>query len=224
MALWKISLSHNIYQRQNSPLEMTGHAEYGACVQSILHTTSFTHVLRVFHWERPALWAQHSAKTHKQECASMRTIGTSGHRHTDISCTEVCQFLWLFLFLPKHGAYTRSTSPLSVRWLLPQCCQRSPAETKEAESEARAFLNQRKLVLITLPPKKHSDPVNPHAGCQLETKQQSTGRVKLAPPHPDRPLFSFLFLFCVFSSVVCHKIDALLSPSIQKSFSFSSDF
>lgn len=62
---------------------MTGLTACGAGVQSIRHTSSFTHVLRVLHWERPAVWVPNTAKAHKQVCASMRTNGTSAHQHTD---------------------------------------------------------------------------------------------------------------------------------------------
>lgn len=69
-------------------------------------------------------------------------------------------------------------------------------------------------MLITLPLKKHSDPVNPHAGCQLQTMEQSTGRVNLTQPHPECPLpaqdkhapsLPFLYfpsLLCLISSVL----------------------
>lgn len=79
-------------------LEMTGQTVHGACVQCISHTTSFPHVLRVFHWERPALWVPNPAKTHKQVCASMRTIGTSAHRRIDTSAA------------PKFVSFLRSFS------------------------------------------------------------------------------------------------------------------
>lgn len=62
-------------------------------------------------------------------------------------------------------------------------------------------------MLITLPLKKHSDPVNPHAGCQLKTMQQSTWRVNLTQPHPECPLSaqhkhlpSLPFLYFIFLS------------------------
>lgn len=42
-----------------------------------------------------------------------------------------------------------------------------PGWNKRGGERGLRFLNQRKLVLITLPLNKHSDPVNPHAGCQL---------------------------------------------------------
>lgn len=78
-------------------LEMTGLTEHGASVQSIPHITSFTHVLRVFHWERPAMWVQNTAKTHKQVCASMCTDGTGAHQHTDtlVALKSVSFFLFL---------------------------------------------------------------------------------------------------------------------------------
>lgn len=118
----------------------------------------------------------------------MRTDGTSAHQRTDTLVAPKFVSFFLFLSLPGYGVYTHSTSPLTVRRLLPPCCQRSPAETKEAEKRGLRFLNKRKLVLITLPLKKHSDPVNPHAGCQLQTMQQSTWRINLTQPHPECPL------------------------------------
>lgn len=145
-------------------------------------------------------------------CASMRTDGTSAHQRTDTLVALKFVSFFLFLSLPGYGVYTHSTSPLTVRRLLPPCCQRSPAETKEAEKRGLRFLNKRKLVLITLPLKKHSDPVNPHAGCQLQTMQQSAGRVNLTQPHPEcllpaqdkhlpsLPFLCFLFLLCLVSS------------------------
>ncbi len=82
-----------------------------ASVRSIPHITSFTHVLRVFHWERPPMWVQNTTKTHKQVCAStsMGTDGTSAHQHTDTLFT--LKFVVFFLSLPGYAVYTHSTSP-----------------------------------------------------------------------------------------------------------------
>lgn len=108
---------------------------------------------------------RNAAKAHKQACASMCADSTSARQHTDT--LVAVRFVRFFLSLPGYSVYTHSTSPLTVRRLLPPCCQRSPAENKRGRELGLRFLNQRKLVLITLPLKKHSDPVNPFAGCQL---------------------------------------------------------
>lgn len=68
-----------------------------------------------------------------------------------------------------------------------------------------------------LPLKKHSDPVNPHVGCQLQTMPQSMGRVNLKQPHPqcplpaqDKNLPSLPFLYCLFLLCVTSSVLPLL--------------
>lgn len=90
-------------------------------------------------------------------------------------------------------------------------------------------------MLITLPLKKHSDLVNPRACCQLQTMQQSTGRVNLTQPHPeclsscplpaqDKPLpslpfLAFLFLLCLSSiPISCLFFYHALLSSFPQSF------
>lgn len=89
-------------------LEMT---EHGASAHSIPHITSFAHVLRVFHWERPAMWVQNTAKTHKQVCASMCTDGTGANQHTDAFVAPEFVRFCPFLSLAGYGVQTHSTSP-----------------------------------------------------------------------------------------------------------------
>lgn len=67
-----------------------------------------------------------SPKTHKQVCASMRTDGTSAHQHADTLVALNFLSFFPFLSLPGYCVYTHSTSPLTIRRLLPLCCQRSP--------------------------------------------------------------------------------------------------
>lgn len=101
---------------------------------------SIPHVLRVRHWESG--------------------VGAN-HRQDTLVALDFLSFS-LFLSLPGYSVYTHSTSPLTIRRLLPPCCQRSPGWNKRGGERGLRFLNQRKLVLITLLLKKHSDPVNAH--------------------------------------------------------------
>lgn len=71
----------------------------------------------------------------------MRTDGTSAHQRTDTLVAPKFVSFFLFLSLHGYGVYTHSTSPLTVRRLLPPCCQRSPAENKRG-GEARPTVSE----------------------------------------------------------------------------------
>lgn len=108
-------------------LEMTGLA---ASVQSIPHTASFTHVLLFLFlffppWERPAMWAKHRQNILTSPRISRCTDGSSGHQHTDTIITQKFVSLTLSFCFPGNHVYAHSTSPLTVRRLLPPRCQHS---------------------------------------------------------------------------------------------------
>lgn len=159
------------------------------CAEYPSHTTSLARSrLRVFSTGRgPAMRVQNTAKTHKQVCASMHTHRWHGRTSTRgrVRCAEVCRFLFFFSPSSLDTVFMHIQHlPLTVGRLLPPHCQRSPGRNKRGGERGLRFLNQRKLVLITLPPKKHSDPVNPHAGCQLQTNAAKRWEGK---PHTALP-------------------------------------
>lgn len=119
----------------------------------------FFGALRVCGRERPAVWQRSMTKTRKQMSALMHTDGTTARWRIDLLVAlKLAGFVHLFSL---DSVRTRSTSPSTVRWSFPLCCQQGP-ETKEPMRKSLHSLNDRKSVLIMLLLKKHSKPVKTH--------------------------------------------------------------
>lgn len=97
---------------------------------------SIPHVSRVCHWESGV-----GANTHPSVCISVNRWHERASTRGHISRTGLSQFLSLLPSLPGYSVYTRSTSPLTIRRLLPSCCQRSPGWNKRGGERGLRFLN-----------------------------------------------------------------------------------
>ena len=103
----------------------------------------------------------------------------SAHRRADTLFTT--RFVSFFLSLsPARTQCLYNISP-DRRTAASSVLSAQLGPNKRGGERGLRFLNQRKLVLITLPLKKHSDPVNPHYGCQLQTMQKHPWE---SQPHP----------------------------------------
>jgi len=79
------------------------------------------------------------AKTHKQECASMRSDGTSAHQHTGALVPQKFVSFAPSPLLPWiQCLYTFNISP-DCQAAASSVLSAGPAETKEAESKAYGF-------------------------------------------------------------------------------------
>lgn len=86
--------------------------------------------------ERPAVWWRSMTKTRKRMSALMHTDGTAARWRIDLLVAlKLAGFVHLFSL---DSVSTRSTSPSTVRWSFPLCCQQGP-ETKEPMSKVPAL-------------------------------------------------------------------------------------